>query len=69
LHFGNHFFWLPRWLWERLFGVLQCTQEAHDIQGDTFSLDLVIRHPWFGDLFGYHGTFKTFRRPMPVQAR
>jgi hypothetical protein len=62
-HFGNRFFWLPRWVWERLFGILHCDQVAHDLKGNTYDLDLVIRHPWLGDVFGYRGKFQTTRIP------
>ncbi len=60
--FFNCYIWLPRWVWERLFGILRCDQVADDIKGNTFSLDLVIKHPWFGDFFGYNGKFTTLRK-------
>lgn len=63
IHVGNHFFWLPRWIWERMFGVLQCEQRADDMTGNSYSLELVIRHPWFGDFFGYKGRFSISRQP------
>ena len=61
-HVNGHYFWLPKWLWQRMFGVLHCTQKAEGIDSDKFSINLVISHPWFGDFFGYKGKFKTIRK-------
>ena len=60
-HLNGRYLWLPEWLWKPLFGVLHCTQEAENLESNNFHLDLSIWHPWFGDLFGYKGNFKTQR--------
>ena len=62
-HLKGRYFWLPAWLWKPLFGVLRCSQEAENMESNNFHIDLIIWHPWFGDLFGYKGKFRTMRKP------
>ena len=62
LHLKGKYLWLPDWLWKPLFGMLRCTQKTNDLESDKFSINLIIRHPWFGDVFGYKGKFKTTRK-------
>jgi len=55
LQFRKHLFWLPRWLWQFLFGIVRFNQTIDPEQSDCIQIDLIIWHPWFGDCFGYQG--------------
>ena len=58
---GKHFLWLPRWVWSLILGVVRFVQEVDEYREDTVHIDLRLRHPWFGDVFGYSGTFRVVR--------
>jgi hypothetical protein len=49
--------WLPRWLWPWLLGTVHFVQRAASLEGDRIDIEIIIRHPVFGSVFGYDGTF------------
>jgi hypothetical protein len=49
--------WLPEWLWPWLLGTVRFVQRAASVNGKQVDIELVIRHPLLGDVFGYDGTF------------
>jgi uncharacterized protein DUF4166 len=51
----GHRWWLPRRLSGWLFGVVDFVQRVQGPAGDTVTIELVIRHPLFGAVFGYEG--------------
>jgi len=55
--------WLPRWLWRLMFGTMHFTQDVDAARDDTAHINLLIRHPLLGEVFGYRGTFRTVRTP------
>jgi hypothetical protein len=56
IRLGNLKLWLPRWIWRPMFGKVYFHQKALSDTG--FEMDLVIKHPLFGDFFGYEGVFE-----------
>lgn len=55
---GDRFFWLPDRLWPLAFGVVCFVQEVDETRRDIVHVDLRLTHPWFGEIFGYAGTFQ-----------
>jgi hypothetical protein len=55
---GGRRIWLPRWLWRWMFGVVRFRQIALPDAEDTVSIELIISHPLFGDVFGYRGKYR-----------
>ena len=53
--------WLPGWLWPWLLGTVRFVQRAYSIDSNRVDLAIAIRHPLFGDVFGYDGTFSVQR--------
>ncbi len=49
--------WLPQWFWPWLLGTVRFVQRAASLDGNRVGIEIVIRHPLFGDVFGYDGTF------------
>lgn len=62
LRFDKLKLWLPRWMW-MLLGKVEFRQTADPTDSDLTSLDLVVKHPFFKDFFGYSGTFKINKIP------
>ncbi|MDA0242252.1 MAG: DUF4166 domain-containing protein [Chloroflexi bacterium] len=58
---GRRVRYLPRWVWLPLLGRVQFIQTARPDAEDTVNVDLRIVHPWFGEVFGYQGTFTAVR--------
>lgn len=58
---GKRFLWLPEWLWPLIFGVVRFVQKVDEHREDTVHIDLLLTHPWFGEIFGYTGTFRAVR--------
>ena len=61
LHWRGRYLWLPNWLWSLVFGVVDFEQKASG-KGQT-ELELIIRHPWFGPVFGCQGIFAVSNEP------
>jgi hypothetical protein len=53
--------WMPRWLWKFLLGTVTFSQIVDPEKDDTVHIDLLIKHPLFGRIFGYEGSFKVVR--------
>jgi hypothetical protein len=53
--------WLPSWLWRWTLGTVRFLQRAEGPDSDTIRICLRVRHPLFGDVFGYDGAFRTRR--------
>ena len=53
--------WVPHWLWSRLFGTVDFTQQIDEEREDTIHIDLHVSHTLFGEIFGYIGTFRVTR--------
>jgi hypothetical protein len=49
--------WLPGWFWPWVLGTVHFVQRAASLDGNRVDIEIVIRHPLFGDVFGYDGTF------------
>jgi hypothetical protein len=60
---GRRVLWLPNWLWPYIFGIVTFTQRMDEAREDTVHVDLRIRHPLFGPIFAYAGTFRSVRLP------
>ncbi|HEY0889519.1 MAG TPA: DUF4166 domain-containing protein [Nocardioides sp.] len=43
----------------RLLAAEATVRERYDDAGDCFRISVSVAHPWFGRIFGYHGTFRT----------
>jgi hypothetical protein len=63
---GGRLFWMPRWMWRWLLGVVRFSQRVDEAQEDTVHIDLLITHPLLGKIFGYTGTFQTVRTEETV---
>jgi hypothetical protein len=63
LHLGGRKLWLPRPVWQWLFGAVHHIQYVDPEHDDTIHVGLVIRHPLLGYFFGYRGTFRLTRAP------
>jgi uncharacterized protein (TIGR01777 family) len=50
---------LPRWAAVQV----RVSETALDEQRDRIAVDLVMRHQWLGEMFGYSGTFQVRREP------
>ncbi len=61
LQFGQRIIYLPKWIWLPLLGRVEFVQMARAEAEDTIDVDLRIKHPWFGEVFGYQGTFRVVR--------
>jgi len=68
LRIGAKRFWMPRWLWKLLLGTVTFSQVADSAEGDSVHVDLLIRHPVFGPIFGYDGRFRIVRTEKSVEA-
>ena len=64
---GSKKLWIPRWLWKFLLGTVTFSQVADSAEGDWVRIDLLLRHPLFGRIFGYEGSFRTIRTEKPVE--
>lgn len=53
--------WFPKWLWPWLLGIVEFVQRAASLEGDRIDIEIVIRHPLLGRVFGYDGTFRVRR--------
>lgn len=60
--------WLPAWLWPWVFGRVRFAQVARTPDDDTVDIDLRLRHPLMGEVFGYRGTFRATRVPADAVA-
>ena len=60
-------FWMPRWFWKFVLGTVTFSHVAESLDGDTVRVDLLIRHPVFGRIFGYVGRFRTIRTDKGVE--
>lgn len=58
LKFGKNILWLPSWFWPYLLGKESFTQKIESEADNLISINLKIRHPIFGLVFGYSGKFK-----------
>jgi hypothetical protein len=67
LRFGSRKLWMPRWFWKLLLGTVTFSQVADSVDGDTVRVDLLIRHPIFGSIFGYQGRFRTIRTEKALE--
>lgn len=63
IRLGEHIFYLPKWIWLPLLGRVQFVQTARAEAPDTIDVDLRVVHPFFGEVFGYQGTFRAVRYP------
>lgn len=63
LRIAERAIYLPRWIWLPLLGRVQFIQTAHEEDDSVVDVDLRILHPWFGEVFGYTGTFTAVRHP------
>lgn len=61
IRLGRKVYYLPRWLWLPLLGRVEFAQTARPEAEDTVDVDLRIKHPIFGEVFGYQGTFQAVR--------
>lgn len=61
LNLFGRLLWLPKWLWQIFFGVVDFTQDIDEGQPEFVNVNLTIWHPWFGDCFGYKGKFEVKR--------
>lgn len=61
IRLGSKVFYLPKWVWLPLLGRVQFIQTAQVEAEDTVDVDLRIIHPFFGEVFGYQGTFRAVR--------
>ena len=57
IQFGDRRWYMPKWLWLLLLGRVKFIQQAHEDDENVVDVDLRILHPWFGEVFGYKGTF------------
>ncbi len=55
--------WLPSWLWPLMFGREEFTQKVVSVAENRISINLLIRHPLFGPVFCYRGTFTVGSEP------
>lgn len=55
-------YYLPRWIWLPLLGRVDFVQTALVDDDERVDVDLRIKHPLFGEVFGYQGTFRAVRR-------
>jgi hypothetical protein len=53
--------WFPRWFWPWLLGTVRFVQRAGSFDSNRVDIEIVIRHPLLGDVFGYDGTFSVRR--------
>ncbi len=58
---GERKFWLPNWLWPMVFGSVRFSQRADLSTEDMVRTSMNIRHPLFGDLYGYDCTLRVQR--------
>lgn len=63
LRLGRWAMTLPRWMTVRVRAV----ERAEVTCDDTIHIDLVVTHPWLGDIFGYAGNFHLRRELSSVQ--
>jgi hypothetical protein len=68
LRIGRRLVWLPRWAWKLLLGTVTFSQRVDAADERVVHIDLLITHPLFGPIFGYDGTFRTIRVPLPRSA-
>jgi hypothetical protein len=54
---------LPRWATVQV----QVSETALEEQPQRIVVDLVVRHPWLGAIFGYAGRFQVRREPKEVR--
>ncbi len=67
IRIGGKVYYLPRWLWLPLLGRVEFVQTARPEAQDTVDVDLRIKHPFFGEVFGYQGTFRAVRYARETQ--
>ncbi|MEN0021570.1 MAG: DUF4166 domain-containing protein [Planctomycetota bacterium] len=58
--FGREW-WLPKPIWKFFFGTVVFSQVASAENPAEVKIDLLIKHPLFGRIFGYEGTFRVVR--------
>lgn len=58
LRLGRVHLSVPRWIWPWTLGRADTIQRADQNRDDTVHIELVIRHVFFGDMFGFSGTFR-----------
>jgi hypothetical protein len=58
---GNRYITLPQRAARWLIGEAHFVQKAYDTTPPSSSIDLVIRHPIFGNIFGYEGRFDVLK--------
>ncbi len=68
LRIGTKKLWMPRWLWRFLLGTVEFSQVANSADGDLMRVDLLIRHPVFGPICGYDGSFRIIRTEKAPEA-
>lgn len=61
LRIGNRVVYLPRWIWLPLLGRVDFIQAARADEEDVVDVDLRVIQPFFGEVFGYQGTFRAVR--------
>ena len=57
IRIGGRVRWLPHWLWPLLLGREDFKQRIDEGDEDMIHIDLRVRHPIFGLVFRYQGTF------------
>ncbi len=45
---------------------VRAIETADPLRSDQIHIDLSLTHPWLGPIFGYEGTFRAARRPVPA---
>ncbi|WP_420628958.1 DUF4166 domain-containing protein [Candidatus Leptofilum sp.] len=58
IRYRDRIFWLPNWLWPIFLGREEFIQKVDFPKADQVSIHLLIKHPLFGSVFSYKGTFQ-----------